>query len=149
MYQNKFSTRLYRIRQSTEEKNYFEIPAFLSQGISQVGKFKVMLHSAETQMALYFCFHLNFLLLKLLVLKIQTGANFKIFFFVPYPIMHNPDAVQLHIFCTYSEFTKLLLLKYVYISPNKFQCHKCNIFFSAQEKLHLDGFMRNLNFFTK
>ena len=48
-------------------KKYFEIPAFLpiEQGISRAGKFKVMLHFAETEMCL--CFYLNFPLLKFLV----------------------------------------------------------------------------------
>ena len=60
------------------KKNYFEIPAFMpieQGGISRVGKFKVMLHFAATEMCLFvFLFSFEFPTLEIPRLKFKKDA---------------------------------------------------------------------------
>ena len=96
-----------------------------------------------------FFFHLNSLLLKLLVLKIQTGATFKINFFCSISYHAQPwcstVAHFLRILKKYYQNLILNLQSYYY--SNKFLSQMQ--YFFLQKKFHLDGFMRNLNFLTK
>ena len=64
-------------------KNYFEFPAFLpiERGISRVGKFKVMLHFAATEMCLFvFLFSFEFPALEVPHSKFKKAAISKSFF---------------------------------------------------------------------